>query len=757
MLVWFSVAGALGLLAGCNRPTVQRESQGGPPEGGTTNGTKRMVERLEKMAREADPDGNIFLNHLRAERLRAKITPDLPPQAAFDLRLQTALEYLRAGETEVALEDLTKLPAMVPLMPQDKQHQMSWFLNQALGLAYMRLGEQENCVSRHTSESCLVPIGRGGVHDEQKGSRNAIEYFTKALAGGQQDLRSAWLLNIAFMTLGEYPDKVPGQWLVRPHVGRFIDVAPELGLDARGHAGGAIMEDFDNDGFLDIVKSSWGLRDQMQFFRNNGDGTFTERTKEAGLVGIVGGLNMVHADYDNDGYRDILVLRGAWLGTYGRHPMSLLRNNGDGTFADVTEEAGLLSLYPRHMAVWFDYDGDGWLDLFVGNESNGAGHGRHPCELFRNNHNGRFTECAAACGVAHVGFVKGVTAGDYDNDGRPDLYLSCFFETNVLYRNAGPQGSGWKFEDMTSAAGVAEPIESFPTWFFDYDNDGWLDLFVASYTGEASMEKVAADYLGIPNPGPRPRLYHNNGNGTFADVTKACHLDRVLVVMGANFGDLDNDGWLDFYLGTGEPILSSLMPNRMFHNAEGKFFQDVTTSGGFGHLQKGHGIAWGDIDNDGDQDIFEVLGGAYEGDVFQSALFHNPGHGNHWVTVRLRGVRSNRDAIGARIAVEVQEADPVGASGAEAKRTRKIHSLVSTGGSFGSSSLQQEIGLGRATSIQHITIQWPLAGRPTQVITNVPMDCAIEIKEGEPGFRVTPQKRFPLVKPVQSASAQRTN
>jgi len=707
-----------------------------------------MAERLERIAREADPQGNIFLNRQRAERLRAQLTPNLPPPAEFDLRFQLAMELLRAGDAEVAIQELSRLPVLLPTMPAEKRVEMGRFLSQSLGVAYMRLGEQENCVAHHTSESCLAPIGRGGVHTEQKGSRTAIKYLTEALAGGHQDIRSAWLLNLAFMTLGEYPDKVPPQWLIAPRVfnsdydiGRFRDVAPEAGLAAHGHAGGAIMEDFDNDGFLDIVKSSWGLRDPMQFFRNNGDGTFTERTKEAGLEGIVGGLNLVHADYNNDGHRDILVLRGAWLGVHGRHPMSLLRNNGNGTFADVTEEAGLLTFFPRHMAVWFDYDGDGWLDLFIGNESNGTGMGRYPCELYRNNHDGTFTECAAASGVAHIGFVKGVAAGDYDNDGRPDLYLSCFFEPNVLFRNAGPQPGpasskalSWKFEDATRTAGVAEPIESFPTWFFDYDNDGWLDLFVASYTGENSMEKVAADYLRIPNPGPKPRLYHNNGNGTFTDVTKESRLDRVLVVMGANFGDLDNDGWLDFYLGTGEPVLSSLMPNRMFRNAGGKLFQDVTTSGGFGHLQKGHGVAWGDIDNDGDQDIFETIGGAYEGDAFQSVLFHNPGHSNNWVTLRLRGVRSNRDAIGARVELQVSEG----------KEERKIHNLVSSGGSFGSSSLQQEIGLGRATSIPRITIQWPLPEKPTQVLTNVPVNCVVEIKEGDADFRIITQKQFAL-------------
>jgi hypothetical protein len=446
-------------------------------------------------------------------------------------------------------------------------------------------------------------------------------------------------------------------------------------------------------------------------------------------------LNLLQADYDNDGHRDILVLRGAWMGREGRHPNSLLRNRGDGTFADVTVEAGLLSFHPTQTAVWADFDLDGWLDLFVGNES--GQDGTHPCELFRNQGDGTFRDVALDWGVAHVGFVKGVAAGDYDNDGRPDLYLSCFGEPNILLRNAGGKepGAFIRFEDVTGRAGVAEPVDSFPTWFFDADNDGWEDLWVASYSDQASMAKVAADYLDLPdNPGTRPRLYRNNGDGTFTDITAASRLDRVLVVMGCNFGDLDNDGWLDLYLGTGDPVLTSLMPNRMFRNAEGKFFQDVTTSGGFGHAQKGHGVAFGDLDQDGDQDVFARMGGAYEGDAFQCALFENPGHGNQWVTLELRGKSSNRDAIGARISLAVREEEG----------SRIIHATVSSGGSFGASSLRQEIGLGRATAIESLRVQWPNATGTSQVFTNVPLGAAVLIVEGAAEVQTVPRQHIHL-------------
>src|SRR5205823_12826185 len=152
---------------------------------------------------------------------------------------------------------------------------------------------------------------------------------------------------------------------------------------------------------------------------------------------------------------------------------------------------------------------------------------------------------------------------------------------------------------------------------------------------------IAADYLGVPNQAELPRLYHNNHDGTFTDVTRAARLDKVLHGMGSNFGDLDNDGFLDFYLGTGNPDLSTLIPNRMFRNNEGKFFQDVTTSGGFGHLQKGHGVAFADLDNDGDQDILANLGGAYTGDIYRKALFENPGNSNRWLKLKLVGLQSN--------------------------------------------------------------------------------------------------------------------
>jgi hypothetical protein len=695
------------VLVSCSRPKKEEE-----------DGTKRMAERLEQIAATSDPDKDPFQNRRRAEILRKRLATRLPTKVEVDTRLEMALEYLRAGESEIAVAEFQAAAPIIEKLDGSELLRSEWLLDRFLGLAYMRLGEQQNCIARHTTASCLLPLEKEGLHEIVHGSSNAVRYLTRALRRNPQDPETGWLLNLAYMTLGQYPQALPRAWLVPPKafesdydIKRFPDVAEECGVAVVGLAGGVAMEDFDNDGDLDLMVSSWGLRDQIRYFANTGSGKFVERTKEAKLTGIVSGLNLIHADYNNDGFRDVLVLRGAWRRKEGAHPNSLLRNNGDGTFSDVTEAAGLLSFHPTQTGTWFDFNGDGHLDLFIGNESS-AGN-PHPCELYRNNGNGSFTECAEAAGVNVVGFVKGVVSGDYDNDGWPDLYLSHFQEPNNLFRNMG----GKRFEEVTASAGVAEPVDSFPCWFWDYDNDGDLDLFVSSYSYEASIDKVAADYMRLENPGEVPRLYRNNGDGTFTDVAKPMQLNRVLVTMGCNFGDLDNDGWLDFYAGTGDPTLSSLMPNRMFRNDAGKVFQDVTTSGGFGHVQKGHGIAFGDVDNDGDQDVFAVLGGAYEGDGFQRTLFRNPGHGNNWVTLRLQGTKSNRDAIGARVEVRMPE--------------RTIYRTISTGGSFGSESLQEEIGLGSATRIEAITIQWPLPNKPRQTFTNVPINTVVSIREGD--------------------------
>jgi hypothetical protein len=593
----------------------------------------------------------------------------------------------------------------------------------------------------HGQKSCVFPIHGSGVHTLTRGAEGAVKAFTGLLEEDPNDDASRWLLNIAYMQLGKYPQSVPAKWLISADrfnseydIGDFLDVAPQAGVAAVGHAGGVILEDFDGDGLLDLMISSSAPMEQLRFFHNNGDGTFSDRTRQAGLTGEVGGLNIVETDYNNDGHPDVLVLRGGWWGKFGEYPMSLLRNNGNGTFDDVTEEAGLLFAHPTQTAAWADFDNDGWLDLFVGVESTPGN--PHVSQLFHNNHDGTFTEVAAPNGLANFGFVKGVAWGDFNNDGRPDLYVSLMDGPNHLFRNDGPRdpqhphADQWKFTDVTAQAGVAQPLKSFATWFVDYDNDGWPDIFVSGYSVD-SIKDMADFEMGKPFRGELPRLYHNNHDGTFTDVTKAMHLDRVILPMGANFGDLDNDGWLDIYLGTGDPSYQTLLPNKMFRNDEGKSFQDVTTSGGFGHLQKGHGIAFGDIENNGNEDVFEEMGGALPGDSYQSVLYRNPGHGNHWITLELEGVETNRAAFGARIALTFNDQGTM----------RHVYRTVGYGSSFGGNPLRQHIGIGKADSIQKIEIFWPVS-KTTQAFENVAVDRAFHVKEGASKLDAVSHKRF---------------
>ncbi|HXK12277.1 MAG TPA: CRTAC1 family protein, partial [Vicinamibacteria bacterium] len=267
---------------------------------------------------------------------------------------------------------------------------------------------------------------------------------------------------------------------------------------------------------------------------------------------------------------------------------------------------------------------------------------------------------------------------------------------------------------------------SFPAWFFDYDNDGRLDLFVGSFVN--SVSEVARDYLRLPPKAETMRLYHNTGRG-FEDVTERVGLAHVLVSMGANFGDIDNDGWLDFYVGTGAPSYAALMPNRMFRNREGRSFVDVTTATGTGHLQKGHGVSFADLDGDGDEDVITNIGGFVAGDAYNKIVFENPGNANDWVVLHLTGTRTNRGALGARIAVTVE-----GREGS----VRTIHRVVTSGGSFGSSPLAQHVGLGLAKRIRSVLVRWPAGGLPPQIFRDVPMRQRVEIREGDPRFRAVP-------------------
>jgi len=648
-----------------------------------------------------------------------------------------ANELLSGGYPEQAIEQLEPLIKELRSLPNTEVGVLH--LSRLLAIAYLRLGEQANCLNQRNQASCIVPIAPEAQYQMTQGSETAMRICLEILEN-TPDEETVWILNLAAMTIGQYPDGVPPKWRIAESFfttgdfPRFTDISHRVGIRGLSLAGGVCVEDFDNDGWLDILTSSWGEYDPLVLWKNDGQGGFVNASGEMGLDGITGGLNMIHADINNDGLADVFIMRGAWLFGEGKIPNSLLLNLGNGQFRDITQDAGLLTFAPTQNAVFADFNLDGWIDLFVGNESTTDAVFQN--ELFLNRGNGTFVNAIRTIPFSTIAFLKGCAAGDINNDGWPDLYLSNYKGPNMLLLNRGVNDQNIpQFENITVAAGVAEPEISFPVWFWDFNNDGWEDIFVSSY-GDGSLA-VARDFVRNAQGkalGGHPRIYQNTGKQTFKDVSAQMGMTQNIFTMGCNFGDLDADGYLDFYLGTGNPEFSSVVPNKMFHNVGGKRFEDITGPGGFGQIQKGHAVGFGDLDHDGDEDFFQSLGGALAGDLYEDVFFENPiGQDKSWIVLQLQGVESNRAAIGARVKVSLTT--PRG--------KQAVYRTVSTGGSFGSSSLQLEIGLGDATAIDAVEITWPSRSRTQQVFQNLTLNRYVEIIEG---------KGDPVYRDVQSVA-----
>ncbi len=693
----------------------------------------RMVAELAKIAT-LTPQTNSYLGRARMDRLEeswaSQQKSPQSPRDTFVLAFQLGSARLEQGLVREAAELLDQAMSLLLKANTESPGQIEIALVievvRLQALAAFRLAETENCCATHHPQSCIFPLSEAVLHRREEGSRRAMVYLSRLLQGAQLTeiyaAEAIWLYNLAAMTLGEHPEAVPLPWRVPlpkfsvdPVPGAFPafpNIAEAAGVATFSLAGAAVADDCDGDGWIDLVVSCWDPRVPMIYFHNRKDGTFEKR--EAGIEQILGGGNMRHADYDNDGDVDILVLRGAWLGAQGQHPNSLLQNDGSGRFRDVTFDVGLaLPAWPTQTAEWADYDLDGDLDLFIGNESNDKL--KVASQLFRND-GGTFVDVAAEAGLAVHRFVKGCTWGDYDGDRYPDLFISCLDGPNQLFHN---QGDG-TFQDVSEILGsTAGPARSFPTWFFDYNNDGWLDLFVSSY--ESRAKEYIEYYRGAPLPDDRlSSLFRNDAGKGFTGVTRSAGLVRPMLPMGSNFGDLNNDGFLDIYLGSGTPDFGKIIPNALFINESG-VFKDETVSSRMGHLQKGHAVSMADFDRDGDLDVFEQMGGAYPCDAFYDVLYQNPGFGKHWLSVKLVGVQSNRSGIGARVAVKLRDADG---------EVQWRYQWMGEGGSFGSNPLELHFGLGDAKIIDRVEVFWPVSGK-TDVLESVELNQRVVIRESK--------------------------
>jgi len=741
-------ASVVATLAGCSRePAGTPAASATPPPVAHTadaSRTRYMPALLRRIAAEAR-ETSLFTGERSAHILRDELSRRRATMSARD-RLRAcrwlAFHELRLGNIDAAVALLEEANALLPELAGKIDSTEANAARFDLAIAYLRLGESRNCVALHTSQSCILPIGPGGVHQDQDGSRRAMAHLTEVLAHDPQHLSARWLVNVAAMTVGDYPHAVPAEQLIPPErfttgapFPRFTDVASELGLDARNLAGGVVIDDFDGDDVAEVIVSSSDPSVPLRYLVRGADGRYRDRATEAGLADTLGGASLVQADHDGDGDLDLLVLRGAWLQRTGRHPKSLLANDGHGRFTDVTFEAGLGEVhYPSQAAAWADYDGDGDLDLYVGNEwsDNFAA----PSQLFRNRGDGTFQDVAEQAGVRNERMAKAIAWADFDSDGHPDLFVSNLNGANRLYRN---QGDG-TFTDVAEQAGVAGPWASFPVAVADFDEDGALDLFVGGYTAahepwtprddqRRSFDAVVASFLDLPSDAERPRLLLGDGRGAFRDASAAWGLDRVVLAAAASVGDVDGDGFLDLHLATAYPGYEALMPNVLLRNDGGTRFADVTAAGGFGHLQKAHAAAFADLDHDGDQDLFLHTGGMFAGDAFGNAVLANPGNANRSVRVRLVGTTSNRSAIGARLSAEIV------ADG----RRRTLHRTVASASSSGAGPLAQTIGIGSAAKIDTLTVHWPTTGR-TQVVQEVPAGAAIVLTE--PGSASAPPREM---------------
>ncbi len=495
---------------------------------------------------------------------------------------------------------------------------------------------------------------------------------------------------------------------------------------------GVAFFDYDNDGWMDIFLVNSGQADfytpaqplRNALYRNNRDGTFTDVTEKAGVAGGKEfGMGCAIADYDNDGHADILVT------AYGR--CTLYHNNGNGTFSDVTDKAGLAAPGWTTSAVWFDYDNDGRLDLFLCSfvqfsltnnvfcGDNKLGKNFYciprvfkptPSLLYHNNGDGTFTEVSAGTDIrTALGKALGVVATDVNGDGLMDLFVANDTVQNFLFMN---RGKG-KWEEIALMAEVGFSANGTPRSGMgvdaaDFDGDGRQDLFVANVDQEMFS------------------LYRNQGNEFFTDMAAphgVSQATRLLSGWGLKFFDYDNDGFVDLFLANGHPddMIESYSqqvrykePLLLFHH-DGTKLSNVSAQAGpvFTKAFPARGLAVGDYNNDGRIDV--LIGNNGEAPVL---LRNNAGDGHHWVGLRLQGMACNRDAIGATIAWS--------AGGRTRRRYR------SSGGSYLSSHDGREVlGLGTATTLDWVEITWPAPSGRVERLTGLPIDRYVTVVEGK--------------------------
>jgi hypothetical protein len=588
-----------------------------------------------------------------------------------------------------------------------------------LGRTYTKLGRYEEA-TRELAEAAKDQDVRPAALRESAVANYRAGNYSESTADGAASLalqpssdKTRFWLWLAAQKLGGYPPDVPEELRMEIKVGhypakvQFEEVAQEIGLDKTSGGRGTAVFDMDGDGYLDVVMAC--AHAGCSLYRNNGDGTFTDATVGSGLDECVNTFAVTVGDYNNDGLDDLYITR---LGFYPGESV-LYRNNGDGTFTDVTKEAGVQNWGATFTAQWVDYDCDGYLDLFVsGNQ--GRFFGRNtPNRLFHNNGDGTFTEVTPKTGITSISPNIGSSWGDYDNDGYPDLFLSSALGRAQLYHNNG-DGT---FTDVSREAGIDDISLGFVSLWCDYDDDGWLDLiqFVWSPTDDVMHNLIH----GVrPANGHPLRCYHNNGDGTFTMKSEELGLNECWGTMTGNVGDFNNDGYLDLVLGNGGPLMEHTEPTVLLeYDGIGKF-HNVTFAAGMPFTGKGHGANMADLAGDGRLSVIVADGGLYPGDLLTTSVFRPKTLPGNYLNVRLVGTKSNRNAVGARLKLE--------------GGGRSQHRLVSAGSAFGCLPYEQHVGLGKIHRVESLEILWPSGLK--QRVENLPINNTIQIVEGVSGW-----------------------
>jgi tetratricopeptide (TPR) repeat protein len=564
-----------------------------------------------------------------------------------------------------------------------------------------------------TYDSCVAHYRSGKFE-------GAIEQAVEAMTANPDHERARYWMWLAAQRLGGYPASVPSRFRMELQAGvsptnlHYENIAGKIGLNKTSGGRGIAIFDYNNDGLLDIAITS--AHGGTSLYRNNGDGTFTDVSIESGLDQAVNGFSILAGDYDNDGFTDLYITRLGWYAGDG----TLFHNNGDGTFTDVTEKSGLATWGPCFSASWVDYDCDGNLDLFIPNNTGGVFDKHIPNRLFHNNGDGTFTDVTEKAGVGGLMPAIGSAWGDYNNDGFPDLFVSAMGHAQLLRNN----GDG-TFTDVSAQAGFTDPSIGTVCAWVDYDNDGWLDVAQFVWSDYEDIIQTMRTGRG-PEDGKPLRIYHNNRDGTFTMKDREIGLDGCWGSMSGTLGDLDNDGNIDFVLGNGAPPMDRIEPMIVLQS-DGERYRNVTFSAGLPFTGKSHGANVADLFGDGRLSILVAAGGLYPGDLMTSTVFCPKERTGNYLNVRLRGTKCNRDAIGARVTLVT----------GESRQMRE----VSGGTNFGCLPAEQHFGLAKRTQIDSVEIRWP--GGAVQTVEKPPVNATIVIVEGNPGFE---QLHF---KPVQ--------